>query len=153
MPAITVHKLSAHGREVWRYPAQIVAQAPYVITVEAPFSRDNFDLGYVVFKRNDRFVEHFYNDRWYNVFAVYDRDDKQLKGWYCNLCRPATWSLEKGIHCEDLALDVWVGADGTRLVLDEHELDELGLPHAEYTAVRRALYQLLNLAEIQQLPR
>lgn len=150
---ITVYKLDAHGREVWQYPAQVVRETESSITVEATFRRDDYDLGYTVFKKGDRFVETFYNDRWYNVFAVYDRDDGALKGWYCNVCRPAVWGPKSGIRCEDLALDVWIGADGTRLLLDEHELDALGLANGEYTAVRAAVQALLALAEQGALPR
>ena len=151
--AVTVYKLDAHGREVWQYPAEIVTTTETTIIVEAPFRRDDYDLGYAVFKKGDRFVEHFYSDRWYNIFAIYDRDDDQLKGWYCNLCRPAVWSQARGVRCEDLALDVWVGTDGTRLVLDEDEFLALGLGHDEYTAVRQALQHLLTLAATDQLPR
>ena len=61
--------------------------------LEAFFDRDDMELGYTVFKRGDRFVETYYDDRWYNVFAVYDRDDGGLMGWYCNICRPAVISL------------------------------------------------------------
>jgi len=75
-------------------------------------------------KRDDRFVETFYSDRWYNVFAIYDRDDGAFKGWYCNIGFPAV--IEKDtLSYIDLALDLWVAADGTQTVLDEDEF--LGL--------------------------
>ena len=34
-------------------------------------------------------METFYSDRWYNIFEIYDRDDDQFKGWYCNIGKPA----------------------------------------------------------------
>ncbi|OQY20658.1 MAG: hypothetical protein B6I35_10355 [Anaerolineaceae bacterium 4572_32.2] len=51
------------------------------------------DLGYVALEPSDRWTECFYTDRWYNVFEIHAADDS-LKGWYCNITRPApprTW--------------------------------------------------------------
>ena len=98
-----------HGKELWRYPAEVLTQTDSQITVEAYFNRNDYDAGFVEFKRNDRFVETFFNDRWYNIFAIYDRDDKRLKGWYCNITRPAVWDLDQ-LSADDIALDVWVTA-------------------------------------------
>ena len=71
-------------------------------------------------------METFYSDRWYNIFEIYDRDDGKLKGWYCNIGKPAV--LEDGIvSYVDLALDLWVSADGKQTVLDEDEFEELEL--------------------------
>jgi uncharacterized protein len=85
---VTVYKLDERGQEVWQYPARLVARGP-ILWLEANFNREDMDLGFATFRRGDRFVEYFYTDRWYNVFAVYDRDGEGLKGWYCNVCRPA----------------------------------------------------------------
>lgn len=153
MCEITVYKLDAHGREVWHYTGRVVTKTATMLKLEAPFLNNDRDLGYAIFRQGDRFVEHFYNDRWYNVFAIYNRADDSLKGWYCNLCRPATWSLTDGIRCEDLALDVWVSPEGETLVLDEDEFIALGLGEAENTAVRHALQTVLDLAQAGQLPR
>ena len=65
------------------------------ITLEALFNRDDMPFMDVVFKKGDRFVEYYYSDRWYNIFAIYDRDDGQLKGWYCNIGKPAV--IEDGL--------------------------------------------------------
>ena len=86
---ITILKLDHHGREVWRYPGRVLARDAHTIRLEGFYNRDDATVGYAVFKRGDRLVETFYSDRWYNVFAVYDRDDGALKGWYCNVTRPA----------------------------------------------------------------
>ena len=95
------------------------------------FNRDDLDLGFAFFKRGDRFVETFYSDRWYNVFAVYDRDDQGLKGWYCNICRPAKLGAT-AVRCEDLALDMWVSDRKYQIqVLDEDEFASLDLNREE----------------------
>ena len=113
------------GNELWRYPAIVLSQTDTEIRFEAYFNRNDFDAGYVQYKRDDRFIETFYSDRWYNVFAIYDRDDDHLKGWYCNITRPAVWD-DKALQADDIALDVWVFADSERepLVLDKEEFDD-----------------------------
>ena len=152
-----VRKLNANGQEVWRYDvAQTILENDRMIQVEAFFALPaERDAGYVVFKPNDRAVETFYKDRWYNVFAIYDRDDGRLKGWYCNICRPASWTTE-AIECEDLELDVWVPAGdvaGEPLILDEDEFLALSLPHEERMQAQVAVEMLLELAHTDRLPR
>lgn len=150
--AITVFKLDHNGREVWQYPATVVARGPDYVRLEALFNRDDMDLGYAVFKRGDRFVEYFYTDRWYNTFAVYDRDDRALKGWYCNICRPAEID-ESAVRCDDLALDAWIDPDGGFRLLDEDEFKALGLSPEEKAQALAAVEQLRQLATSARLPR
>mgnify|MGYP003620833452 CR=1 FL=1 len=149
---VVVYKLDHLGREVWRYPARVLARDEHHIRLEAFFNRDDMNLGYAVFKRGDRFVETFYADRWYNVFAVCDRDDGALKGWYCNVCRPAAIS-DAAVRCDDLALDVWVSPDGAATVLDEDEFAALPLADGEAAEAGAALRELLELARSGRLPR
>lgn len=149
---ITVYKLDVDGREVWRYPATVLTRTRDHVRLQAAFNRDDMDLGYTTFKRGDRFIEYFYSDRWYNIFVVYDRDDGALKGWYCNVCRPAQIT-ETAVRCDDLALDVWVGPDGRTHVLDEDEFAALPLDETERRNGREALDKLLEMAQHSQLPR
>lgn len=141
-----VRKLALDGRETFRYPvARVLARTAQAITVEAYFDRtERLELGYTVFERGDRFVEYFYADRWYNVFEVHAAGDDAVRGWYCNLARPAVLS-EDAIAQVDLALDVWVRPDGSALVLDEDEFAALPLSAEERGAARAALAELLNL--------
>lgn len=148
--AVTVYKLDHLGREVWSYPAKVLTREDHRIRVEAFFNRDDMDLGDTIFKRGDRFVETFYNDRWYNIFAVYDRDDGRLKGWYCNIARPAAIS-ETSVSCEDLALDVWVNPDGRPTVLDEDEFAALAIDPADRDQAESALRRLLELSRNGEL--
>lgn len=152
-PSMIVYKLDEHGREVWSYPvSQVLQETDHFICVEAFFNRDDYDLGYTVFKRGDRFVEYFYNDRWFNIFVIYDRDDGRLKGWYCNVCRPAVWG-DGRIACDDLALDVWIAPEGSTLVLDEEEFADLDISERDRQQGQAAVQQLLKLAESGNLPR
>ena len=152
MKELTVYKLDEKGNQVWEYEAIELGRGSSFIRLEAFFNRDDLDLGFAVFARGDRFVEYFYNDRWYNIFAVYEGDSERLKGWYCNVCRPAILG-ETTIHCEDLALDLWVAPDGKLLVLDEDEFADLAVTTAERASSLEALDKLLRLAQSGALPR
>lgn len=152
MRDILVYKLDSTGHEVWRYPARVLEHGPNHIRLEAFFNRDDMELGYAVFKRGDRFIETFYSDRWYNIFAVYDRDDGALKGWYCNICRPAEIT-ETAVRCDDLALDLWVSPSGDELTLDEDEFDALDLTEEERRRGRAGADEIRRMAASDGLPR
>ena len=139
--SIAVIKTDYAGREVWRYDGVILERSATHVTLEARFNRDDMDLGYVLFRRGDRFVEHFYSDRWYNVFEVYDGADGVLKGWYCNITRPARLA-ENEVRADDLALDLFVYPDRRQLVLDRKEFDALPISAAEREAGLAALAAL-----------
>ena len=110
----------------WQYEGEVLRRDENSITVEAFFNRDDMPFQEIILKRNDRFVETFYTDKWFNIFEIYDRDDGKLKGWYCNITKPAI--IEEGfVAYVDLALDLWVSANGEQTVLDEDELEELKL--------------------------
>lgn len=152
MSELTVYKLDENGNQVWQYPAIELERNSHCIRLEAFFNRDDLDLGFAVFTRGDRFVEYFYSDRWYNIFAVHEGDSDRLKGWYCNVCRPATLD-QSAVYCEDLALDVWVEPDGKPLVLDEDEFAMLAISAEDRANGLQALGELLLLASRGVLPR
>ncbi|GJQ34319.1 MAG: hypothetical protein JETCAE01_03290 [Anaerolineaceae bacterium] len=129
MPVMKILKKNLAEETTWQYDGEVVNRGENFVTVEAFFNRDDMPFQEIVLKRNDRFVETFFTDKWYNIFEIYDRDDGALKGWYCNITKPAV--IEDGhVAYVDLALDLWVSANGTRKVLDEDELEELGLDEA-----------------------
>lgn len=148
---LTVYKLDANGREVWHYPAAVLQRSDTSIQLEAYFNREDVDLGYVTFYQGDRFVEYFFSDRWYNIFAVYDADGQLFRGWYCNICRPAEIG-ETMVRCEDLALDVWVTPACDATVMDEDEFAALEMPIEDRKAAIHALEQLVRIAERGALP-
>jgi predicted RNA-binding protein associated with RNAse of E/G family len=98
------------------------------------------DLGFVVLEPDDRWTETFCSDRWYNIFEI-RASDGRLKGWYCNVTRPARIT-EDDVAAEDLALDLWVEPDGTMQVLDEGEFALLDLLPEEREAAQEALAHL-----------
>jgi len=123
---ITVLKRNPEGEVTWQYQGRLLRREPNAVVLEARFNRQDTPFMGIVLKENDRFIETFYADRWYNIFEIYDRDDGRMKGWYCNIGRPAV--LEGGtVSYVDLALDLWVSPDGRQSVLDEDEFADLGL--------------------------
>lgn len=138
MTPIAIVKLDHAGREVLRYMGHVLARGENWVQVEAIFQPEVVDQGVVVFRRGDRFVEWFYTDRWYSIFEVHDGVQGALKGWYCNLSRPALLT-EHAVSAEDLELDLWVCPDGTLHMLDEDDFATLRLPPDEAAAVDAAV--------------
>jgi uncharacterized protein len=126
MTDITVLKRNLAGEVTWQYKGRELERGANCVTLEAFFNRDDMPFMGVVLKRDDRFVETFFSDRWYNVFEIYDRDDEKFKGWYCNVGYPAVIEKDK-VSYIDLALDLWVAADGAQTVLDEDEFLETSM--------------------------
>ncbi len=145
MEPISVLKRNWQGEVTWQYSGLILERGQNFVRLEARFNRDDLPFMGVIFKHNDRFVETFYTNRWYNIFEIHDRDDDQVKGWYCNLGHPAIWDAPDTISYVDLALDLWVATDGKQTVLDEDEFEALGLDEAIRMQV------LDGLAELQTL--
>lgn len=125
-PRIKIQKKNPAGEVTYKYEGDLIARDENSITLEALFDRADMPFQDVVFKTGDRFVEYYYADRWYNIFAIHDRDDGKVKGWYCNVGMPAVIE-DDVVSYVDLALDLWVSVDGQQTVLDEDEFAQLKL--------------------------
>ncbi len=123
---ITVLKCNLAGDVTWRYEGRVIKREKKEIVLEAFFNHPDLPFMNVVFRKGDRFVEAFYTDRWYNIFEIFDHDDGQRKGWYCNICMPAIIK-DQTVSYIDLALDLWIAADGRQTLLDEVEFRRLNL--------------------------
>jgi len=141
---IVVIKKNPKLEEVWRYEGEIISKQKNEIRIEARFNRDDLPYYGVLLKRNDIFLETFFSDKWYNIFEIYDRDDHQLKGWYCNVCHPAVFD-QNTITYIDLAIDLFVFTDGTQFVLDLDEFEDLNLDNQTKKEALIALEQLKRL--------
>lgn len=144
MTGITVHKRKPGGEISWTYSGRELERGPGFVRLEALFNREDTPFQGIFLKHHDRFVELFYTDRWYNIFEIHDRDDGQIKGWYCNVGFPAVWDAPDTISYVDLALDLWVTVDGRQVVLDEDEFAALDL---DEKTRQQALAGLLALQE------
>jgi len=127
MTPITVIKRNLRGEETWRYTGRILRRESNAVILEARFNRPDTPFRGILLKQNDRFVETYYTDRWYNVYEIHDRDDGRIKGWYCNVGQPVILEADDRLSYVDLALDLWVTPDRKQVVLDEDEFAALGL--------------------------
>jgi predicted RNA-binding protein associated with RNAse of E/G family len=149
MTPIRVVKCDANGIAVVAYDGEVIERSAAGVFLRAHFVRDDVDAGYLVYRRGDLFLEWFYTDRYYNVFKMYDADDGRLKGWYCNITRPAVIETIDGrlqVRADDLALDMYIAPDGSVRMLDEDEFDALDLSPDERRAALEAAATIRRLA-------
>jgi len=123
---IKVQKKNLAGKVTYEYEGILLSRDEHSVTHEALFDRVDMPFIDVVFRTGDRFVETYYTDRWYNIFAIHDQEDGKIKGWYCNIGKPAVIE-DNVVSYVDLALDLWVSVDGKQTVLDEDEFEALAL--------------------------
>ncbi len=151
--SIVVHKLAYDGRETWRWSGKLVEREEKVTVIDAIFNGAQRDLGYMKLENTDLYHEFYYEDRWFNIFQVF-RSDGSLKGWYCNICKPARF-FGNEISFVDMVLDVFVYPDGRSLVLDEEEFDEKAKTIYSAEDAERpksAVAELLAMVEQRQRP-
>ncbi len=141
MSTITVIKLDHQGQETWRYEGELIERQSHSMVIEAFFDREDTRIDGMVLRRGDRFVESYYDNRWYNIFEVYDHASKKLKGWYCNIGWPAQFQ-DNTISYRDLALDLLVLPDGKQKVLDKEEFDQLPIDKGVREKALKALFEL-----------
>jgi uncharacterized protein len=139
---ITVIKRNLASRVMVQYSACLLRRGTNYVLLEARFNRPDVPILDTVLKMNDRFVEIYYLDRWYNIFEVHDHDDDHLKGWYCNIGWPAVLESSSRLSYVDLALDLWVTPDRTQTILDEDEFAALDLDAATRDQATAALKEL-----------
>jgi predicted RNA-binding protein associated with RNAse of E/G family len=151
MTDITVLKRNLNGEVTWHYEGRVLKREANNVVLEALFNRDDIPFMGVVLKRDDRFVETFYTDRWYNIFEIFDRDDGKFKGWYCNIGFPAVFE-DNTVSYIDLALDLWVAPDGTQTVLDEDEFLAMPINVATRAQAISALDELKEIFANEKPP-
>ncbi|MDQ1044214.1 DUF402 domain-containing protein [Streptomyces sp. V4I2] len=133
------------GRTKIRYEAELLGDDGTRLSVRAPWAGEGVrDFGFVRFEPGDVFTEYYWRDRWYSVKEVRDASGA-LKGWYCDITRPATL-VGTELIVEDLDLDLWrsAGGDDVRR-LDEDEFEESGLSERDPEAAAAAVAALDEL--------
>lgn len=145
---ITVRLLKPLKGITLAYTGEALSRDDTHILVRARWGQPARDLGFVRFEPGDLFYEHHYRDRWYNIMEIRAADGA-LKGWYCNVARPAVFG-EDYVESEDLELDLFVPPDrAAPLVLDEDEFAQRGLDRLDpqaHVAARAALAELVQMA-------
>jgi predicted RNA-binding protein associated with RNAse of E/G family len=138
---VLVIKLNTEGEETWRYTGRVLERGPNWLRLEAFFNRPDTPFHGILLAQGDRFLETYFADRWYNIYEIHDRLTDDLKGWYCNVTRPAVFEQGR-ISYVDLALDLLVYPDQTRLVLDEDEFAALPIDKNTRNMALAALREL-----------
>jgi uncharacterized protein len=129
----------------------VLARLENGVILDAYWERPRRDLGYTVFEPGDHFVEYFYTDRWFNIFAIATTGG-QRKGWYCNIAAPALIK-EAQVEQIDLLLDVWVNPEGEPLILDEDEFAaDRTLTQEQRQGASQGLQELLTLIARHDAP-
>ena len=146
---VVVIKRNIDGQETWRYDGRILERGQNWLLLEAFFNRQDTPFHGIILARGDRFLETYYSDRWYNIFEIHDRLSGDLKGWYCNVTRPALFE-ETQVSYIDLALDLLVYPDQTQLVLDEDEFAQLPIDESTRQKALAALQELQTLFAASQ---
>jgi len=144
---VTVHLVKA-PRPDKSYPVTVLTDDGTHVVVRGPWADPIVrDMGFVRFEPGDVWTEHYWRDRWYSVKEVRNADGV-LKGWYCDVCRPA--EVRDGVLVvPDLDLDLWVSADRNQVLrLDEDEFLASGLPERDPAAAARARKALDDLAAL-----
>lgn len=144
-PTITIHKLDLHGQELFRYEGELLERSEEQAIVRAIYNRQDQEIFGLELSQGDVFIEYHFTDRWYNLFAILSRDQKQIRGWYCNITRPAR--LDRAhVYADDLALDVIIDLAGEPRLVDEQEFIELDLPDEDRKQALMAVEELMDLA-------
>lgn len=142
MTEVTVLKQNPAGELMYQWSGRLLSHADHEAVIEALFNAESGQMVDIPLSKGDHFLESYFDDRWYNIFEIHDKQDGRLKGWYCNISAPAV--IEPGqITFRDFALDLVVYPDGRQVVLDEDEFEAL-----ECTAEERRL-ALEGLAALQ----
>ena len=151
MNAYTVKLLKpGKGTEI-TYEGFELLREPNHLLIHARWDRDTLDLGYTTFQTGDHFYEHYYTDKWFNIFEI--RSERgRLKGWYCNVTKPARVE-GLSVLSEDLELDLFVSADRQEVVtLDEEEFEAREFSQEVRQAALNGLGELREMARLATPP-
>lgn len=141
---VPVIKRNILGEETWRYEGLLIERGQNCFVLEAYFDRQDMQVEGLLLRKGDRFVETYYEDRWYNVFEVHACEDDRIRGWYCNISCPV--KVEgRALSYIDLALDLLVFPDGSQTILDQDEFESLQIPPEARQRALDGLHELKNL--------
>lgn len=116
------------------------------------FDVDHADLGLI--RQGTVSFEHYWLDRWYNVFRFHEPDGS-LRNHYCNISMPPTFKNDV-LDYVDLDIDVVVWPDTRYKVLDLAHFAEntvkFGYPKDIVAKAQTGLAEVLALIEKGQLP-
>jgi protein associated with RNAse G/E len=150
--AVNSRKYDGRVRRTWT--GGLVSRSEELIVLVGRFDRDveHTDLGLI--SRGTVSFEHFWLDRWYNIFRFHEPDGK-LKAWYCNVAMPPEFDGDV-LDFVDLDLDVVVLPDFSYEVLDRDDFEQNSAkyryPAQVCEAAESALDELIAMIDDRRLP-
>ncbi len=151
---ITVNARKYDGSLRRQWTAGVVSQTEDLTIAVGRFEFDvvHSELGLI--KTGTVSFEHFWKDRWYNIFRFHEPDGS-LRNYYCNVAMPFTLDGDT-LEFVDLDMDVVVWPDGRLEVLDRDDFEEnlvrFNYPDAIVENAEAALIELLTLIRSASLP-
>ncbi len=152
---ITVNSRKFDGRIRRSWSAGLVSRTAEHLVLIGRFEFDvkHNDLGHIA--AGTISFEHFWFDRWYNIFRFHEPDGR-LKAWYCNVAMPPTFD-GRVLDFVDLDIDVVVRPDMSHEVLDLDDFAGNSLSYG-YTddvirRARTAVDEIVGLVDNGGLPR
>lgn len=149
---INSRKYDGHIRRTW--PGGLISESEDMLVVVGRFREDveHDDLGLI--KEGTVSFEHFWFDRWYNIFRFHEPDGR-LRNYYCNVTMPPTFA-DDVINYVDLDLDVIVWPEKGYEVLDRDDLEKNTVkyryPDDVVANAENALSEIIALIESCGLP-
>lgn len=150
MRSFRIRKLLTDGSIKIEYQGTLREVTEEYISIDTGWSREPLDLGYVLFEPDDKWIETFFHEKWYNIFRIASGKG-DLKGFYINITKPPVIGPDT-IDWEDLALDLWVRPDGSYLILDEDEFEELELDSDTRNRALSAFHNIKEMIENHTVP-
>lgn len=145
-----VRKILPGGSVKTEYTGILRERTDEFVSIDTGWSREPLDLGYAIMEPDDIWIETFYFNKNFNIFRIGNHEE-ELKGFYCNVTYPP--EIEDGtIDWKDLMVDIWVRPDGSYLVVDEDEFEDIGPTEMERKMVMDAINDILDMLEKRQGP-
>lgn len=149
---INSRKYDDHIRRTWQ--GGLVHKSEELLILVGKFNEalDHRDLGHIA--AGTVSFEHFWFDRWYNIFRFHQPDGR-LKAYYANIAMPPNFN-NNVIDYIDLDIDVVVWPDNRFEVLDRDDFDQnqvkYGYPSDVIENAEKGLSEVIALIDANGLP-
>lgn len=149
---VNSRKYDDHIRRSWK--GGLVHEAGDLLILVGVFNEEveHTDLGHI--SAGTVSFEHFWLDRWYNIFRFHEPDGT-LKAYYANITMPPTFA-DNVIDYVDLDIDVVVWPDNRVEVLDRDDFVQnqviYGYPSDVIENAEKGLNEVIALIRANGLP-
>jgi Protein of unknown function (DUF402) len=130
---IQIHYTRLHGKPLTIHTEDLISdnglrlKTHFVVPNEyrQPFSEGWWQTGQITPGRYiATIIKYYFYNEWFDILELRD-DDNELLGYYSDISTPLTKTGDGLYALTDLALDLWLGADGVVKELDWDEFEEI----------------------------